>query len=104
MEPFRTRRTASGCVRASTRQRSTSRTTRFIDLGVGTPGVVWAIRQNGTGTADAEMNWWGTTDPGVIATMIGEGAADYDPYWVSFVLDPAKAGAIRLLAARTLHD
>jgi Tol biopolymer transport system component/outer membrane biosynthesis protein TonB len=49
----------------------------FINLGM---GAGWAIRQNGTGTADAEFNWWGTTNPVVIATMFGEGAVDFDPF------------------------
>ena len=65
----------------------------FIDLGVGAPGLAWAVRQNGTGTADAENNWWNTTVGAVIATMIGQGSADYDPWIVSYVDDPAHAGA-----------
>ncbi len=64
----------------------------FENLGVGAAGGVWAIRQGGIGSADAEQNWWGTTDPAVIATMIGEGAADFEPWIVSYVDDPAKAG------------
>jgi hypothetical protein len=64
----------------------------FINLGVGAPGLAWAIRQNGTGTADAENNWWNTTDGAVIATMIGQGAADYDPWIVAYADDPSKAG------------
>ena len=64
----------------------------FIDLGVGAPGLAWAVRQNGTGTADAENNWWNTTVGAVIATMIGQGSADYDPWIVSYVDDPAHAG------------
>jgi hypothetical protein len=51
-----------------------------MNLGVGTCGQAWAIRQNGTGTADAELNWWGTTDPVVIASMFGQGAVDFDPW------------------------
>src|ERR1041385_2517526 len=52
----------------------------FINLGVGTGSNVWAIRQNGSGTADAENNWWGTTDSSVIATKFGQGAVDYTPF------------------------
>ena len=52
----------------------------FIDLAVGTCGQAWAIRQDGTNTLDAEMNWWGSTNSVVIASMIGEGAAEYTPF------------------------
>ena len=56
----------------------------FKNLAVGTG---WAIRQNGSGTADAESNWWGTTNPVVIAMMFGEGAVDFDPFLVAPVAD-----------------
>jgi hypothetical protein len=52
----------------------------FTNLGVGTCGGAWAIRNNGSGAVDAKLNWWGTTDSGVIFTMFGEGAVDYDPW------------------------
>ncbi len=64
----------------------------FQNLGVGAAGSVWAIRQQGSGIADAENNWWGTTDSLVIAAMIGEGSADYDPWISAYVNDPSKAG------------
>jgi hypothetical protein len=55
----------------------------FMNMGVGTCGEAWAIRQNGSNTADAECNWWGTTDPSVIATMFGQGAVDFTPWLIS---------------------
>lgn len=60
----------------------------FVDLGVGTCGEAWAIRQQGTGDGDAEMNWWGTTDPAVIATMFGQGGVDFEPFITSYTNDP----------------
>ena len=67
----------------------------ITDLGVGTCVKAWAIRQNGSGTADAELNWWGTTNPVVIATMFGEGAVDFDPFLsdVSFCAPPTPTPA-----------
>lgn len=65
----------------------------FDNLGVGAAGSVWAIRQQGAGIADAEMNWWGTTDEATIAAMIGEGSADTTPWWTAFIHDPAKIGS-----------
>ena len=52
----------------------------FTDKGVGGAGSAWAIRQQGSGIADAELNWWGTPYLSVIATMFGEGLVDYDPW------------------------
>ncbi len=63
----------------------------FTNLGVGSG---WAIRQNGTGIADAELNWWGTTNPVVIATMFGEGAVDFDPFLMAPVPDVDNDGIL----------
>lgn len=52
----------------------------FFDLGVGTCGFARAIRHDGINTVDAELNYWGTTDAGAIATKFGPGAVDWDPY------------------------
>ena len=63
----------------------------FTNLGVGVcAGEAWAIRQNGSNTADAESNWWGTTNSGVIATMFGQGLVDFEPFLmgVSFCAPP----------------
>jgi hypothetical protein len=67
------------------------------NLGVGTCGAAWAIRQNGSGTADAELNWWGTTDPAVIATMFGQGAVDFDPWLTA----PAPGGCFSVATTAT---
>lgn len=54
----------------------------FVDLGVGEAGAVWAVRNNGNGVLDAEFNDWGSTDPAVIASRVGQSAEtpDTDPY------------------------
>lgn len=63
----------------------------FTNLGAGSG---WAIRQNGSGTADAELNWWGTTNPVVIAAMFGQGAVDFEPFLTAPVADADNDGIL----------
>jgi hypothetical protein len=63
----------------------------FTNLGAGSG---WAIRQNGLNTADAESNWWGTTNPATIAMMFGEGPVDFDPFLSAPVADVDNDGIL----------
>jgi uncharacterized repeat protein (TIGR01451 family) len=68
----------------------------FVDLGVGAcPGPAWAIRQNGTGAADATLNYWGTpVTAASIAAKIGQGTADVSPWIAAYNDNPAHAGEL----------
>jgi hypothetical protein len=76
----------------------------FTNLGVGTCGEAWAIRQQGSGAADAELNYWGTTDGATIATMFGQGAVDYDPWLagIAYTGDTTFSSTVNLILEATV--
>lgn len=65
----------------------------FVDLGLGGCGQAWAIRQDGSGAADATNNWWGQST-GPAAGQIGDGAVTTAPYIVGYIDDPAHLGQL----------
>jgi hypothetical protein len=74
-------------------------TNRFVDLGVGTAGQVWAIRNDMAGLVDATGNVWGTIVPaeitakiGKTATSTGSGQGTTTSPIAAWRDDPAKAG------------
>jgi len=76
----------------------------FTNLGVGDCGQAWAIRQLGSSAADAELNYWGTTNEATIATMFVQGTVDYDPWLtgISYTGDTTFSSTVNLILEATV--
>ena len=86
----------------------------FDDLGYGSSEWAWGIRHRGDNAADAEHNWWTTTDPGQIFQMAGQEKplpvwhqrpVDFDPYLVgiSYTGKKVQAGPSAVVLEATVN-